>query len=116
MNCDFAVKTEAGLSLDILLPGSVPENFKSKDGWNHSRNLAHELGIKHQDYCVCVYSQRDRLIATEPATADSLGSLISRMYSWRIRILAARALYVGKGVREKRGGKAENVKLSRTDP
>ena len=42
----------------------LPENFKSKDGWNHARNLAHELGIQHQDYCGCVYSQRDRLIAT----------------------------------------------------
>jgi len=42
----------------------LPENFKSRDGWNHARHLAHDLGIQHQDYCGCVYSQRDRLLAT----------------------------------------------------
>ncbi|MDY0297853.1 MAG: epoxyqueuosine reductase QueH [Acidobacteriota bacterium] len=42
----------------------LPENFKSRDGWNHARKLASELGIRHQDYCGCVYSQRDRLLRT----------------------------------------------------
>jgi predicted adenine nucleotide alpha hydrolase (AANH) superfamily ATPase len=42
----------------------LPENFKSRDGWNHARKLAHDLGIKHQDYCGCVYSLRDRLRRT----------------------------------------------------
>ncbi|HDP94380.1 MAG TPA: epoxyqueuosine reductase QueH [Candidatus Aminicenantes bacterium] len=42
----------------------LPENFKSKDGWNHANRLARELGIQHQNYCGCVYSQRDRLLHT----------------------------------------------------
>lgn len=42
----------------------LPENFKSHNGWNHARKLAHELSIQHQDYCGCVYSLRDRLRRT----------------------------------------------------
>ena len=42
----------------------LPENFKSRDGWNHACKLAHDLCIKHQDYCGCIYSQRDKLLRT----------------------------------------------------
>ncbi len=39
----------------------LPENFKKKDGFNIGKKMGIELGIKHQNYCGCVYSRRDRL-------------------------------------------------------
>jgi predicted adenine nucleotide alpha hydrolase (AANH) superfamily ATPase len=40
----------------------LPENFKKKDGYNTGRKLALDLGIKHQDYCGCIFSRRDKEI------------------------------------------------------
>lgn len=40
----------------------LAENFKSRDGWPKARALAAELGIRHQDYCGCVFSKAERLL------------------------------------------------------
>ena len=34
----------------------LPENFKSKNGFNINKKLANKLAIKHQNYCGCAYS------------------------------------------------------------
>ena len=38
----------------------LPENFKKKDGYNIGKKMAVEMGIKHQNYCGCVYSKIER--------------------------------------------------------
>ncbi|MEN8152401.1 MAG: epoxyqueuosine reductase QueH [Acidobacteriota bacterium] len=38
----------------------LPENFKKRDGFKIGTVMSHDLGIKHQDYCGCVFSLRDR--------------------------------------------------------
>ncbi len=38
----------------------LAENFKKQDGYNIGRKMALSLGIKHQDYCGCVYSREER--------------------------------------------------------
>lgn len=40
----------------------LAENFKARDGWPRARARAHELGIRHQDYCGCVFSKAERLL------------------------------------------------------
>ena len=40
----------------------LPENFKKNDGHGAARRLAQELGIRHQDYCGCVFSKVERLL------------------------------------------------------
>ena len=38
----------------------LPENFKKKDGYNIGKKMAMEMGIKHQNYCGCIYSKKER--------------------------------------------------------
>ena len=38
----------------------LPENFKKQDGFNKGKKMAMELGIKHQDYCGCVFSRVEK--------------------------------------------------------
>lgn len=38
----------------------LPENFKKQDGFNKGKKMALELGIKHQDYCGCVFSKVEK--------------------------------------------------------
>ena len=38
----------------------LPENFKKQDGYNIGRKMAVKLGIKHQNYCGCVYSKVEK--------------------------------------------------------
>lgn len=38
----------------------LPENFKKQNGYNEGRKMARELGIKHQDYCGCVFSKVEK--------------------------------------------------------
>jgi predicted adenine nucleotide alpha hydrolase (AANH) superfamily ATPase len=38
----------------------LPENFKKQDGYNIGKKMAMEMGIKHQNYCGCLYSQEER--------------------------------------------------------
>ena len=38
----------------------LAENFKKKDGYNIGRKMAIALGIKHQNYCGCVYSKVEK--------------------------------------------------------
>jgi predicted adenine nucleotide alpha hydrolase (AANH) superfamily ATPase len=38
----------------------LAENFKKKDGYNIGRKMAVQLGIKHQNYCGCVYSKVEK--------------------------------------------------------
>ena len=40
----------------------LAENFKKKDGFLISRRQGDELGVRHQDYCGCVYSKAERLL------------------------------------------------------
>lgn len=40
----------------------LAENFKKKNGFLISRRRGDELGVKHQDYCGCVYSKAERLL------------------------------------------------------
>jgi predicted adenine nucleotide alpha hydrolase (AANH) superfamily ATPase len=40
----------------------LPENFKKRDGFEAARRLAADLGIRHQDYCGCVFSKVERLL------------------------------------------------------
>ena len=42
----------------------LAENFKKQDGFNICRKMAHEQGIKHQDYCGCVYSRVEKILKT----------------------------------------------------
>lgn len=38
----------------------LPENFKKQNGYNIGRKMAAEMGIKHQDYCGCIYSKAEK--------------------------------------------------------
>ncbi len=38
----------------------LPNDFKKKDGYKRSTELAREYGMYRQDYCGCVYSLRER--------------------------------------------------------
>lgn len=40
----------------------LPENFKKHNGFLISRKQGEALGVKHQDYCGCVYSKVERLL------------------------------------------------------
>jgi predicted adenine nucleotide alpha hydrolase (AANH) superfamily ATPase len=40
----------------------LAENFKKKDGFLISRRQGEELGVRHQDYCGCVYSKVERIL------------------------------------------------------
>jgi predicted adenine nucleotide alpha hydrolase (AANH) superfamily ATPase len=40
----------------------LAENFKKKDGFLISRKQGQTLGVRHQDYCGCVYSKVERLL------------------------------------------------------
>ena len=40
----------------------LAENFKKKNGFLISRKQGDELGVRHQDYCGCVYSKVERLL------------------------------------------------------
>jgi predicted adenine nucleotide alpha hydrolase (AANH) superfamily ATPase len=40
----------------------VGEDFKKKNGFLISRRQGKDLGVKHQDYCGCVYSKVERLL------------------------------------------------------
>jgi len=42
--------------------GFLAENFKSRDGWPQARALAAALGLRHQDYCGCVFSKAERML------------------------------------------------------
>ena len=38
----------------------LPENFKKQGGYNIGKKMAIEMGIKHQNYCGCLYSKEER--------------------------------------------------------
>ena len=40
----------------------LAENFKGQDGFTAARRRAAELGIRHQDYCGCVFSKAEKLL------------------------------------------------------
>lgn len=42
----------------------LPENFKKKDGFLISKKMAFDQGIRHQDYCGCVFSRVEKLLKT----------------------------------------------------
>ena len=47
------------LSESLEIP-FLPEDFKKKDGANKWKKLSLKLGIKHQNYCGCVYSKVEK--------------------------------------------------------
>jgi predicted adenine nucleotide alpha hydrolase (AANH) superfamily ATPase len=54
---------EQGMALaDKYGVAFLAENFKKKNGFLISRRQGDELGVKHQDYCGCVYSKAERLL------------------------------------------------------
>jgi predicted adenine nucleotide alpha hydrolase (AANH) superfamily ATPase len=38
----------------------LPENFKKQNGFNTGKKMAQALGIKHQNYCGCVFSKVEK--------------------------------------------------------
>ena len=38
----------------------LPENFKKQGGYNIGKKMAMEMGIKHQNYCGCLYSKEEK--------------------------------------------------------
>jgi predicted adenine nucleotide alpha hydrolase (AANH) superfamily ATPase len=42
----------------------LPKNFKKKNGYQIAREMANEQGIKHQDYCGCVFSRVEKILKT----------------------------------------------------
>lgn len=40
----------------------LAENFKKRDGWRAAREQAAALGVRHQEYCGCVFSKAERLL------------------------------------------------------
>lgn len=42
----------------------LPSDFKKKDGYKRSVELSAEYGLYRQDYCGCVFSERERLKRT----------------------------------------------------
>ncbi len=46
----------------------LPENFKKNNGFLISRRQAEALGVKHQDYCGCVYSKTEKLLRLRKMT------------------------------------------------
>ena len=38
----------------------LPSDFKKKNGYKRSTELSKEYGLYRQDYCGCVFSQRDK--------------------------------------------------------
>jgi len=49
------IKLSKEFDIDFL-----PENFKKKDGYSIGKKMAMGIGIKHQNYCGCVYSIVER--------------------------------------------------------
>lgn len=59
---------------------SIPflsENFKKNDGYTKSRKMALELGIRHQNYCGCLFSKADRMRRLEKKQASQEESIRS---------------------------------------
>jgi predicted adenine nucleotide alpha hydrolase (AANH) superfamily ATPase len=46
----------------------LPENFKKQNGYTIGRKMAAEMGIKHQDYCGCVYSKAEKKLKSKKLT------------------------------------------------
>jgi len=40
----------------------LAENFKKRDGWRAACEQAAALGVRHQEYCGCVFSKAERLL------------------------------------------------------
>jgi len=40
----------------------LPENFKRQNGFNIGKKMAMDLGIRHQNYCGCVYSKVEKIL------------------------------------------------------
>lgn len=38
----------------------LPENFKKKNGFRLGKAMAMDLGIRHQNYCGCIFSKKER--------------------------------------------------------
>lgn len=45
----------------------LPSDFKKKNGYKRSIELSAEYGLYRQNYCGCVFSQRERITARETA-------------------------------------------------
>jgi len=54
------INTEGELLAEKYSVAFLPENFKKQNGFNKAKAMAIEQGVKHQDYCGCVYSQVEK--------------------------------------------------------
>lgn len=53
-----AIGEEVGAEFGVK---HLPSDFKKRDGYKRSVELSHRHGLYRQDYCGCVYSQRERV-------------------------------------------------------
>ena len=62
---------EIGLMLEreVNIP-YLYSDFKKENGYKHSIELAKEYNLYRQDYCGCIYSKRDRMIAKQNKSTD----------------------------------------------
>jgi predicted adenine nucleotide alpha hydrolase (AANH) superfamily ATPase len=60
----FSIAKEAAEEFEVEF---LQENFKKKDGFKRSLDLARELDLYRQNYCGCRFSQRDAGTDTENA-------------------------------------------------
>lgn len=51
----------------------LPSDFKKKDGYKQSVELSKEYGLYRQDYCGCVFSQKERL--ARPSTHKTCANI-----------------------------------------
>ena len=58
--------SEALLSIGKKLGGFLEIDFKKKHGFRHSAELSRKYGLYRQQYCGCIYSERDRYIPRSP--------------------------------------------------
>ncbi len=54
-----AIGTQAGQKFSVTY---LTSNFKKQNGFGRSVELSHEHGLYRQNYCGCLYSQRDSLL------------------------------------------------------
>ena len=62
---------EIGLMLEreVNIP-YLYSDFKKENGYKHSIELAKEYNLYRQDYCGCIYSKRDRMLAKQNKSTD----------------------------------------------
>ncbi len=68
------INTEGEKLAEIYGIQFLPENFKSRDGYQIGRKMAAELGIKQQNYCGCVFSKVEKKLRMRGGNKKKLKS------------------------------------------